>query len=67
MVFVWRLLTNCWITWKICWLKKINYFKTNENQALVGLLGGDVKNAPNKLLKSDSQRVAFSLCVGLSD
>ncbi|ELJ8583372.1 TPA: hypothetical protein ACMFMZ_003411 [Vibrio cholerae] len=50
----------------IYWLKKINYFKTNENQALVDLFGGDVKNAPNKLFKRDSQRVAFSLCVGLS-
>ncbi|CAH8241710.1 hypothetical protein VAE122_3110007 [Vibrio aestuarianus] len=26
-----------------------------------------VKKAHNKLFKSDSQRVAFSLCVGLSD
>ncbi|HAS6503996.1 TPA: DUF3265 domain-containing protein [Vibrio parahaemolyticus] len=25
-----------------------------------------LKNKPNKLFKSDSQRVAFSLCVGLS-
>ncbi|EHD2237120.1 hypothetical protein QNE95_004367 [Vibrio vulnificus] len=45
----------------IYWLKKINYFKTNENQALVGLLGGDVKNAPNKQFKRDSQRLAFLL------
>ncbi|HFQ5078393.1 TPA: hypothetical protein ACGUUY_001412 [Vibrio vulnificus] len=50
----------------IYWLKKINYFKTNENQALVGLLGGDVKNAPNNLFKSDSQRLAFLLCVAFS-
>ncbi|EPJ0713625.1 hypothetical protein ACS8UU_004504 [Vibrio parahaemolyticus] len=27
----------------IYWFKKINYFKTNENQALVGVFGGDVK------------------------
>ncbi len=45
---------------------KKNCIKTNENQALVGLSGGDTKNAPNNLFKSDSQRVAFSLCVSLS-
>ncbi len=32
----------------------------------MGLLGGDVKNAPNNLFKSDSQRLAFLLCVAFS-
>lgn len=31
------------------------------------LFKGKVKKMPNKLFKRDSQRVAFLLCVGLSD